>query len=132
MRTTLTDLLSSGEPVIADGGMGTMLFSMGLSNGESPELWNIDQPEKIASVHRGYVEAGSQIIMTNTFGCNRFRLNPLRAFFGPRGAPGPGVRSARAAHRASPAWHLDGPRDLGIGGSPRRIPPDVRGDEKEQ
>src|SRR5574341_837096 len=74
MRTTLTDLLASGEPVIADGGMGTMLFSMGLSNGESPELWNIDQPEKIASVHRGYVEAGSQIILTNTFGCNRFRL----------------------------------------------------------
>jgi 5-methyltetrahydrofolate--homocysteine methyltransferase len=74
MRTTLTDLLASGEPVIADGGMGTMLFSMGLSNGESPELWNIDQPNKIASVHRGYVEAGSQIILTNTFGCNRFRL----------------------------------------------------------
>lgn len=74
MRTTLTDLLASGEPVIADGGMGTMLFSMGLANGDSPELWNLTQPEKIASIHRGYVEAGAQIILTNTFGCNRFRL----------------------------------------------------------
>lgn len=74
MRTTLNDLLASGEPVIADGGMGTMLFSLGLANGESPELWNVEQTHKIASVHRGYVEAGAQIVLTNTFGCNRFRL----------------------------------------------------------
>ncbi len=74
MRTTLNDLLMTGEVVIADGGMGTMLFSMGLANGESPELWNVEQPEKVASVHRSYIGAGAQIILTNTFGCNRYRL----------------------------------------------------------
>jgi 5-methyltetrahydrofolate--homocysteine methyltransferase len=76
MRTTLQELLASANssPVIADGGMGTMLFSIGLANGESPELWNVTNPDKIASIHRGYIEAGAQIILTNTFGCNRFRL----------------------------------------------------------
>lgn len=76
MRTTLQELLASadGLPVIADGGMGTMLFNSGLINGESPELWNVTNPEKVATIHRGYIEAGAQIVLTNTFGCNRYRL----------------------------------------------------------
>lgn len=74
MRTNLQDLLASGQPVVLDGAMGTMLFRAGLKNGESPELWNVEQPEKVAAVHRAYIEAGSQLILTNTFGCNRERL----------------------------------------------------------
>jgi 5-methyltetrahydrofolate--homocysteine methyltransferase len=76
MRTTLNELLASanGTPIIADGGMGTMLFNSGLINGESPELWNVTNPEKIAVIQRGYIEAGAQIVLTNTFGCNRYRL----------------------------------------------------------
>jgi len=74
MKTTLQDLLASGEVIVTDGAMGTMLFALGLQNGDSPELWNVEQPDKVRSVHRGYVEAGSQIILTNTFGCNRLRL----------------------------------------------------------
>jgi 5-methyltetrahydrofolate--homocysteine methyltransferase len=74
MKTTLQELLSRQTPVIADGGMGTMLFSLGLANGEAPELWNVEQPDKVRSVHRGYIEAGAQIVLTNTFGCNRLRL----------------------------------------------------------
>jgi 5-methyltetrahydrofolate--homocysteine methyltransferase len=74
MKTTLQGLLAGGEPVIADGAMGTMLFALGLEQGGSPELWNIEHPDRIASVHRAYITAGAQIILTNTFGCNRMRL----------------------------------------------------------
>ncbi len=74
MRTSLQDLLASGETIIADGAMGTMLFSLGLTQGDSPELWNVEHPDRVRSVHRGYIEAGAQIILTNTFGCNRLRL----------------------------------------------------------
>ncbi|HML24516.1 MAG TPA: betaine--homocysteine S-methyltransferase [Aggregatilinea sp.] len=74
MRTTLLDLLSQGQPVVADGGMGTMLFAMGLERGSAPELWNVEHPDEVRSVHRGYIEAGAQIVLTNTFGGNAFRL----------------------------------------------------------
>ena len=60
--------------VIADGAMGTMLFSAGLQFGDPPEAWNVSEPDVIRRVHRGYLEAGSQVLMTNTFGCNRLRL----------------------------------------------------------
>jgi methionine synthase I (cobalamin-dependent) len=74
MRTTLQDLLASEGPIVADGGMGTMLFSMGLARGESPERWNAERPDVVRSIHRGYIEAGAQIILTNSFGGNRYRL----------------------------------------------------------
>ncbi len=62
------DLLAAGGPVIADGAMGTMLFQNGLQFGDPPEVWNLTQPEIIRRIQRGYLDAGSQIIMTNTFG----------------------------------------------------------------
>ncbi len=74
MRATLQELLASGQPIIADGAMGTMLIALGLRRGEPPELWNVEQAERVRSVHRGYIEAGAQIILTNTFGGNRLRL----------------------------------------------------------
>ena len=63
--------------LVADGAMGTTLFQMGLAAGESAELWNVDHPEKIRAVHRQYIEAGSQLILTNSFGGNRLRLDEL-------------------------------------------------------
>jgi len=60
--------------LIVDGAMGTMLFAAGLEHGDPPELWNVDQPERVAEVHRGYLEVGAQILLTNTFGGNRYRL----------------------------------------------------------
>lgn len=75
MRTTLQALLESHEFVVADGGMGTMLFAMGLTRGASPELWNVEHPDKVRSIHRQYIEAGAQIILTNSFGGNRYRLS---------------------------------------------------------
>ncbi|MBN1120947.1 MAG: betaine--homocysteine S-methyltransferase [Anaerolineae bacterium] len=74
MNTNIHELLSMKGPIIADGAMGTMLFQLGLEQGASPEMWNIDHPERIRQVHRQYIDAGSQIILTNTFGCNRKRL----------------------------------------------------------
>ena len=56
------------------GPTGTNLFLVGLEQGEAPELWNLDQPEKIAAHYRSFVEAGSDIILTNTFGGTRYRL----------------------------------------------------------
>ena len=60
--------------VILDGAMGTNLFRKGLTSGDCPESWNIENPEKISEIHQGFVDAGSDIIVTNTFGGNKFRL----------------------------------------------------------
>lgn len=74
MQTTLQKLLDTNSTILLDGAMGTMLFQVGLQHGDSPELWNVNEQEKIRNVHRQYIEAGSQVILTNTFGCNRNRL----------------------------------------------------------
>jgi 5-methyltetrahydrofolate--homocysteine methyltransferase len=60
---------------IFDGAMGTMLQEAGLPPGYCPELWNIEQPDKVLAVHRKYVESGADIIETNTFGANRIKLS---------------------------------------------------------
>ncbi|TYC63197.1 betaine--homocysteine S-methyltransferase [Rhodobacterales bacterium] len=70
----LEDLLARKGALLADGATGTNLFEMGLVSGDAPELWNMDQPEKIKALHKSFVDAGSDIILTNTFGCNRHRL----------------------------------------------------------
>lgn len=70
----LEHLLASNEYVLADGAMGTMLMAAGLQQGDPPEGWNVLYPEKVRAVHRGYIEAGAQIILTNSFGGNRLRL----------------------------------------------------------
>ncbi len=70
----LEDLLARNGALLADGGTGTNLFEMGLVSGDAPELWNTDEPEKIKALHQSFVDAGSDIILTNTFGCNRHRL----------------------------------------------------------
>lgn len=67
-------LLDEGRTILADGAMGTMLFANGLQFGDPPELWNLAHPDIVRRIHRGYLEAGSRIVMTNTFGGNRLRL----------------------------------------------------------
>jgi methionine synthase I (cobalamin-dependent) len=74
MRTTLDDLIALDQPLLADGATGTNYFGMGLGPGEPPELWNVEHPERVTELHRAFVEAGADIILTNTFGCNRYRL----------------------------------------------------------
>src|SRR6478672_2586045 len=67
-------LLAEGGPILADGAMGTMLFASGLQFGDPPEAWNVSHPDVVRRIHRGYLDAGSRIVMTNTFGGNRLRL----------------------------------------------------------
>ncbi|GIV19935.1 MAG: hypothetical protein KatS3mg023_1686 [Armatimonadota bacterium] len=66
--------VSTGNLLVSDGAMGTMLQSLGLGAGQCPELWNLTHPEKVQQVHRAYREAGAQLLTTNTFGGNRIRL----------------------------------------------------------
>jgi 5-methyltetrahydrofolate--homocysteine methyltransferase len=67
-------LLAAPGPILADGAMGTMLFESGLTSGDSPERWNVERPDVICEIHRAYQDAGARILLTNTFGGNRFRL----------------------------------------------------------
>ncbi len=60
--------------LLADGATGTNLFAMGLISGDAPELWNKDEPEKIRNLYRIFIDAGSDLILTNSFGGNRYRL----------------------------------------------------------
>lgn len=60
--------------LIADGAMGTMLQNMGLPFGYAPDLWAVEEPEKVAAVHKRYIDAGANIITTDTFGTNRLKM----------------------------------------------------------
>ncbi len=70
----LLDRLAAGDVLIGDGAMGTFLQNRGLASGECPELWNETHPEVVAEIARAYLEAGSDIVETNSFGANRFKL----------------------------------------------------------
>lgn len=75
MEISLREYLSSGKILFADGATGTMLMAAGLPPGQAPEIWNVEQPEEILNLHRAYLESGSQIILTNTFGGSRIKLD---------------------------------------------------------
>lgn len=70
----ITQRLNDGEVLIADGAAGTTLIAAGIPGGVPPEQWNVERPEVILALHRSYLEAGSQIILTNTFGGSRSKL----------------------------------------------------------
>lgn len=78
MNNQIAQWLSNG-PLVLDGGWGTQLQLRGLPLGEHPDLWNLTHPEKVEEVASAYVEAGSDIILTNTFGANRFLLDRHQA-----------------------------------------------------
>ncbi|ASJ75598.1 betaine--homocysteine S-methyltransferase [Granulosicoccus antarcticus] len=79
MTDKLKTLLDDRGLLLADGATGTNLFALGLQTGDSPELWNIDHPERITSLHRSFVNAGSDIILTNSFGGTHYRLGLHKA-----------------------------------------------------
>ena len=74
MRTSLSELLASSKIVLADGATGTNYFALGLTSGEPPEFWLDSHPERVTGLHQQFVDAGADIILTNTFGANRHRL----------------------------------------------------------
>ena len=63
------------ELLFFDGGMGTLLQERGLAPGELPETWNISRPEVIREIHKNYIKAGSDIVLTNTFGANALKFH---------------------------------------------------------
>src|SRR3546814_15168763 len=79
VRNPLSDLLAEKGVLLADGATGTNLFAMGLAAGEAPELWNEEQPDKIDKLHQDFVDAGADIILTNSFGGTRHRLELHKA-----------------------------------------------------
>ncbi len=79
MTDRLTSLLAQRPWLLADGATGSNLFDRGLQSGDAPELWNAEHPERIAQLHRAFVEAGADIILTNSFGGTRHRLKLHKA-----------------------------------------------------
>lgn len=66
--------LHTGQVLLADGATGTRLQSQGLDDGRAPEVWVVEQSQRVRDLHQGYVDAGSDILLTCTFGGTRFRL----------------------------------------------------------
>ena len=79
MTQRFLDLLSRRRCLLADGATGSNLFEMGLLSGDAPELWNVDHPDRIKLLHQRFVDAGADIILTNTFGGTRYRLKLHKA-----------------------------------------------------
>lgn len=79
MRISLYDLLAQTPILLADGATGTNFMNMGLEPGFPPDLWNTTEPQKPAELHQQFVDAGSDIILTNTFGANAPRLKLHKA-----------------------------------------------------
>ncbi|HNT53467.1 MAG TPA: bifunctional homocysteine S-methyltransferase/methylenetetrahydrofolate reductase [Anaerolineaceae bacterium] len=72
--SSFTELLHTPHPILSDGAMGTLLHQRGVNFEQCFDLLNLDNPAMVAAIHREYIEAGSQMIQTNTFGANRFKL----------------------------------------------------------
>ena len=79
MPDRLTPLLAERPWLLADGATGSNLFERGLQSGDSPELWNSDHPQRVAELERAFIDAGADIILTNTFGGTRHRLKLHKA-----------------------------------------------------
>lgn len=93
--------------LVFDGGMGTMLQEYGLKAGELPESYNIKNPEVIRKIHKAYIDAGADIITTNTFGANRYKLKD--SGFGVEEVIKSAVKTAREAAGDKLVAHDIGP-----------------------
>ena len=74
MTNRFLRLLEEKPVLLADGATGTNLFALGLQSGDSPEFWNTDFPDRVATHYRSFIDAGSDIVLTNTFGGTSYRL----------------------------------------------------------
>jgi 5-methyltetrahydrofolate--homocysteine methyltransferase len=92
--------IRAGETLVFDGGYGTMLFAAGLLNGACPELWNDTHADVVAGIHKGYFDAGSHIVETNTFGGARLKLDEYQIGDRTRQL---NVKGARLARSVAPA-----------------------------
>ena len=99
------DLLDSikSRVLLCDGAMGTMLQAEGLAAGECPELWNLTKPESVTGIHKKYIEAGADMVLSNTFGANRLKLEKFNLDGKLREINEAGVKNAKTAAGNSPA-----------------------------
>ena len=74
MTASISDLLETNGYAVADGAMGTQLFAVGLSAGDPPEVWNVHHAAEVRAIHRAYLQAGADLVVTNSFGGTSFRL----------------------------------------------------------
>ncbi len=74
MQVSVIDELLTDGPVLTDGAWGSLLYAQAVVPGQRPDMWNLTHPDRVEAVARSYVEAGSRIILTNTFQANRFAL----------------------------------------------------------
>ena len=74
MSNLLSEIISAKGWCVADGATGTNLFNRGLETGYPPELWSVERPEDILWLHDSFLDAGSDLILTNSFGGTSFRL----------------------------------------------------------
>ncbi|GAC1308968.1 MAG: betaine--homocysteine S-methyltransferase [Steroidobacteraceae bacterium] len=79
MTDRLNALLLERPWLLADGATGSNFFDRGLQSGDAPELWNIDHAERVSELHRNFIDAGADIILTNSFGGTRHRLKLHKA-----------------------------------------------------
>ena len=73
-RPSFTEALNTRPWLLADGATGTNYFMMGLVSGDAPEMWNFEHPDRVRDLHKRFIEAGADIVLTNSFGGNRHRL----------------------------------------------------------
>ncbi len=73
-RQSFTESLNTKPWLLADGATGTNYFQMGLMSGDAPEMWNLEHVDRVRDLHKRFIAAGADIILTNTFGGNRHRL----------------------------------------------------------
>jgi methionine synthase I (cobalamin-dependent) len=97
----LADLLSERPYLLADGATGTNMMGMGLPAGYPSDLWNVEEPANVTRLHESFLEVGSDIILTNTFGANRCRLKLHQSQDRTREVNEAGARVARAAADAA-------------------------------
>lgn len=74
MENIFLSLLKKKQTLLIDGATGTNLFALGLQSGDSPEFWNTEFPDRVASHYKSFIDAGSDIVLTNSFGGNSYRL----------------------------------------------------------
>ena len=91
-------------PLLADGAMGTMLYARGVPFDQCFDALNVDRPDLVTAIHGEYIAAGAELIETNTFGANRFKLSLHGLEDRVRAANVAGAAAARAAREASGRW----------------------------
>ena len=74
MANAFQKMLAERACILADGATGTSFFGMGLQSGDAPELWNVDYPERVAQHYQSFINAGSELVLSNSFGGTRYRL----------------------------------------------------------